>query len=502
MNNENQLGISSVFEQQLNALIGDVEKIIESETLPEIEYYEKSDLQIILSKDKILAFLRVNNVDPKKILRPDTVFKFFEENNIKYGIQTSEIIKYCELNQFFTDFIVARGVDPVPEKDGELIFKFEKEVVAKPLELATGNVDYFELGLIQQAKKWQQLCVIAPPSGGVDGVNVHGEIVPFKKGFMPKFPQGKNTCISLDGLSLLAMCEGVINYKDGIVSVSEVYTVDGDVDTGTGNVEFSGDILINGDVRAGFKVSAGGNVTIAGVCEGAYIEASGNVYLKSGVIGMKTGTIKAGGDVEGQYFENCTITCGGSIYAKYFVNCYASAKLEIIATDRIINGTYEAGKTIDSKTIGSEFGSNLALFIESPELDDCVRLMHLSEGDKIAITGKMSKLQNSLDELDENYNKVRSEGAIEKSIIMKILQYKNIIKKEIENCERKISEIKESYQKIHDYRVIARGIIYPGTQINIGPYTYNVLGNIGFSKFLINSGELTCLPLTPADRKK
>ena len=127
MNNESQLGISSVFEQQLNALIGDVEKIIESETLPEIEYYEKSDLQIILSKDKILAFLRVNNVDPKKILRPDTVFKFFEEKNITYGIQTSEIIKYCELNQFFTDFIVARGIDPVPEKDGELIFKFERK---------------------------------------------------------------------------------------------------------------------------------------------------------------------------------------------------------------------------------------------------------------------------------------------------------------------------------------------------------------------------------------
>ena len=85
MNNESQLGISAVFEQQLNALIGDVEKIIESETLPEIEYYEKSDLQIILSKDKILAFLRVNNVDPKKILRPDTVFKFKNQFAIFFG---------------------------------------------------------------------------------------------------------------------------------------------------------------------------------------------------------------------------------------------------------------------------------------------------------------------------------------------------------------------------------------------------------------------------------
>ena len=502
MNSDNQIGISDVFEQQLNALIGDVEKLLETETLPEIEYYDKSDLQIILSKDKILAFLRVNNVDPKKILRPDTVFKFFEEKNITYGIQTSEIIKYCELNQFFTDFIVARGVDPVPEKDGELIYKFEKEIVAKPLVLASGDVDYFELGLVQQVQKWQQLCVIIPPSGGVDGVNVHGEVVPFKKGFMPKFPQGKNTCISLDGLSLLAMCEGVINYQDDIVSISEVYTVNGDVDTGTGNVEFSGDILINGDVRAGFKVTAGGSITIAGVCEGAHIEAGANVHLKSGVIGMKTGTIKAGGNIEGQYFENCTITCGGSIYAKYYVNCYASAKQGIYAFDRIINGTYEAGKIIDSKIIGSEFGSNLALFIESPELDDCVRLMHLSEGDKIAITNKVSKLQKSLDELEDNYNKVRSEGAIEKSIIMKILQYKSIIKKEIDSCVQKISEIKESYQKIYDYKVIARGIIYPGTQINIGPYTYNVLGNIGFSKFLICSGELMCQPLTPADRNK
>ena len=83
-----------------------------------------------------------------------------------------------------------------------------------------------------------------------------------------------------------------------------------------------------------------------------------------------------------------------------------------------------------------------------------------------------------------------------------INKYKSIIKKEIDSCVQKISEIKESYQKIYDYKVIARGIIYPGTQINIGPYTYNVLGNIGFSKFLICSGELMCQPLTPADRNK
>ena len=41
----------------------------------------------------------------------------------------------------------------------------------------------------------------------------------------------------------------------------------------------------------------------------------------------------------------------------------------------------------------------------------------------------VSEIAEITHELEDNYNKVRSEGAIEKSIIMKILQYKSIIKK-------------------------------------------------------------------------
>jgi len=90
---------------------------------------------------------------------------------------------------------------------------------------------------------------------GVDGVNVFGKTIDFKKGRNVDFNNGKNTYISQGGLQLKANTDGCVEISNGKVYVNDVYVVN-DVDNETGNIDFVGDVVINGDVKAGFSVKS------------------------------------------------------------------------------------------------------------------------------------------------------------------------------------------------------------------------------------------------------
>jgi uncharacterized protein (DUF342 family) len=99
---------------------------------------------------------------------------------------------------------------------------------------------------------------------------------------------GNNVNISEDGLTLSAAIEGCLFWKAGQLTVDVIYHISGDVDYSTGNVKFDGAILIDGDVRSGFRVDATGSIYINGSVEAA------EVYSEKGDIVMLRGfSVKA-----------------------------------------------------------------------------------------------------------------------------------------------------------------------------------------------------------------
>jgi uncharacterized protein (DUF342 family) len=66
----------------------------------------------------------------------------------------------------------------------------------------------------------------------MEGMTVTGRTLSAPKGKPAKVPKGKNTRVSEDGLNLYATKNGRVDYTAGLVEVSDVLRIAGDVDMG------------------------------------------------------------------------------------------------------------------------------------------------------------------------------------------------------------------------------------------------------------------------------
>ena len=97
--------------------------------------------------------------------------------------------------------------------------------------------------------------------------------------------------------------EGAVKAREYTVSVQPVAQISGDVGADTGNIDFQGNVEIQGSVTAGFRVSATSDVTIAGGVEaGARVEAGGNLTVQLGIMGKDT-IVNAGGDLMAKFIQ-------------------------------------------------------------------------------------------------------------------------------------------------------------------------------------------------------
>jgi uncharacterized protein (DUF342 family) len=76
------------------------------------------------------------------------------------------------------------------------------------------------------------------------------------------------------------------------------------VDTSTGNIKVTGNLVIRGKVNSGFIVEAGGYINVTGVVDSATLTAGKDINLQSGANGS---TINCGGNLKTRFIENCNV---------------------------------------------------------------------------------------------------------------------------------------------------------------------------------------------------
>ena len=70
-----------------------------------------------------------------------------------------------------------------------------------------------------------------------------------------------------------------------------------------GNINFTGSVVIHGDVLEGYSVKAKGDITVMGIVEGARLSAGGDILLHKGMRGMRTGVLEAEGDITAKFLS-------------------------------------------------------------------------------------------------------------------------------------------------------------------------------------------------------
>ncbi len=320
---------------------------------------------VFLSEDKLRAWiLLLPPLDGGSALSREQISAALEEQRVSVGIDEGLLSALLEGERCFQLALAAAGTPPGEGKDGWIEEVIPSTAGHPHVNQTDGSVDYKNLNWIIPVKENDILCRIHLPEDGAEGKTVTGETLKGKNGARAMIPEGVNTQLDKENLTLISKTEGQVFYENGRYRVKEMLSIEGDVDLSTGNLQVTGSIHIRGNVREGFTVQASGDINVEGMAEGAVLIAGGSIFVKNGMSGNARGRMEAGGDIKCQYLENCTATALGNVYASSIINSNVSSEGEVQATSghgAIVGGSVTALSLIRAKIIGNKTGRNTVL---------------------------------------------------------------------------------------------------------------------------------------------
>lgn len=451
-------------------------------------------VQITFDPDGSLANMTL--FPPKNGGRPITKQAVLDElalNGITTGIDEFDISDMIKEEVYETPVCVARMIPPKRGDNGSVAYRYSKTPKLKPKQDEFGVANYRELDTIVPIRKGDIIADITLPTEGEEGTNIFGKPLPASPGVPAKYSVGKNTGVSADGKSIVALVDGHIYYKNNSFVVEDTVTIKSDLDISVGNIDFFGDIRIRGNVLEGFAINAGRNVTIDGSVFGSTITAGGNVTIVSGAINAN---IKAEGNVSIGFCENAQITAKGNVSSKQFAFCEVFCYGAVSTTGPrgvITGGKITSMHDVAAAVIGSEKYTPTEINI----------------GDGSVLFARKRQCETELAEITEmlemncrNLNFLRQRKAMQNGLLTDAQQkqVKTETQAKLYNTMRKkdlaklIAQLEDDIN--HKDRLSARvtGRIYPGARFCINFLTLEITDVCDRCTVTIIDDKLTVIP--------
>ncbi|MDR3148381.1 MAG: FapA family protein [Treponema sp.] len=226
--------------------------------------------------------------------------------NIVHGLRSDairEAMRDCNnTRRPVCDVLIAKGEEPSDEIGA--FYSINPKVYSHPtIPKGNGRVDYRTYTPFVIVKKDQVLARLRPRREGKTGMNIHGEGLPFQT-VQPAGVRGGENTRTEDDL-IRAEINGQMLEKGGVLDVKDTLTIKGPVGYATGNIIFPGNVFITGPVSDGFKIYAGGSVTIKQTFDVTDAVVKGDLQVSGGIIGRGRGLLKIGGSLKTKFIENC-----------------------------------------------------------------------------------------------------------------------------------------------------------------------------------------------------
>ncbi len=289
-----------------------------------------------------------------------------KENGVVYGIRKKALEELAQGKQNYEETLIAAGTAAKDGRDGFFEYHFNPQPETRPIILPDGSVDYNVLGKIELVSKDQLLVTYHPALPAVIGTDVLGHTIEAYEGQGLPPLQCKRCELEETGCRYYASTEGNVTIEGRCLTVTPVYVIEGNLDAATGDLDFHGDVFIQGNVFAGVTVKTTGNITVNGHVETASLFAGKDVILKNGMQGSGNGVIRAGGNVMARFLEQTQVSAGNEVNAGALLNCdVESGQTVVIAGNRgsIIGGTVSAVEQISAASIGNRAAVTTQLVI-------------------------------------------------------------------------------------------------------------------------------------------
>lgn len=378
------------------AELNDVLKPLQNnQTGREITYpvLERIDAAIVITidSDEMGATAEITAAQGGKHLSAKAILTAAQKAGVKKGFSKEELIKLAQLaskeepnNQVTLQ--IATGRLAINGKDAEIkpLVESAQTRILRPKRREDGSVDMRDLGDIICVKVGDPLAEKVPLTSGKEGYTVTATPLSPEPGNDVDLISGDGTKISpKNGNILVSQKVGLPKIIPNGMEVDEIYQIK-DVTIASGNINFTGSVIIEGDVNEGMKVIASGDVTIGGFVESALVESGGDVTISGGIIGRKHDTeatkitdvnmsvsVNAKGSLYAKYCQYAQINCGKDIRIENqllhsLINVNGSLKVgtEDKSNGTLIGGFIKVGTYLTAGIVGATAGSNTIVSFE------------------------------------------------------------------------------------------------------------------------------------------
>lgn len=450
--------------------------------------------KVYIQRDRLQAYLEVvPPVEDGEACTFEEAMKVIQERKISYGLDENVIHEALKQENWGKQYQIAQGKPPVDGKDAILRYLIPiKDRSLTPKLDEKGQADYYNLGIIHNVSRGQALAERVPPVEGVKGIDVSGQDIIPRTGRDFPLPKGKNTVGNEDGTVLYAVTDGHVRLQNGKLTVEEVFELNGDVDFSSGNIDFVGTVVINGNVTSGFTVKAGGDIEVRGFVEGAELIAGGNIMVKSGIKSAMKGCIKAGASISARFVENSKLEAGTDILVREAImQSYVRAGNSVVVSDRkatIVGGLIQASQMVEGKIIGSQLATQTIIEVGVNP--------YYREEYQTLMKQRIEQKKN-LDTLNANLQVIQRAGVSPQEMpdrkrlaLIKMLDDYKKVKQEYSQTEERVCFLEGEFSKAQSAKVRATEVVYPGVRISIGSAIYMVNDPIKYAQFILEEGDV------------
>jgi uncharacterized protein (DUF342 family) len=323
----------------------------------------KERIAVEISPDKMKAYItlcledsEISNLNSKEFITE--IIQKLKEHDVLFGIKQELLLSGVPNNE---KILIAEG-QPVVNGTDSIITLYQIRD-SKPQIKEEESINFYDLNLINKVKAGDWLGERIEAQKGTPGKTVLGTpILPMEGKTYPLY-YDKLTVeeVQEGGKTILrSKKNGAVYYLDKKVCISNHLEISGDVGFSTGNIDFDGNITINGIVCDNFSVVATKDIEILGSMGiGAVkeiISRQGSIYLKGGIAGKNRAVIKAQKDVFAKFVSEAVIESGEIVNIGFYsMNSNINAKEVVIESfdGQIIGGNIKAEAKIVSPIVGS-----------------------------------------------------------------------------------------------------------------------------------------------------
>ncbi|EKJ86654.1 hypothetical protein CLV96_1200 [Leptospira meyeri] len=408
---------------------------------------------------------------------------------ISVGIIDSVIQNQIKNPNFFVPYTIAKGIPPVPGKDGEIKIYFRSDNKPQLEEDEYGRIDYKNIAVIQSVKPGDLIAERIPPKKGEFGKTVNGTIIPYQEEKSVDWNLGPNVELKEDKLYAKIAGRPVLS-ATWEIKVDEVIQLEA-VDYSTGNIDFPGTIIVEEKIGDGFSLTTNGSIIIRNSVGKAFLKAKGDIVLSGGFMGRGEGYIESEGNIYAKFVEQGKLTAQGSIFVEEAVmHSEISAKdfIRVLGgRGEVMGGTIIAGNSLTCSKLGAVVETKTKVAIGTPpELLDELNRMKKEIADK-EIT--LHKVQLALTKLVEKSQK-KELTIEEKETISKLKDANEKFTKVLETESKQFETALGSYEPNPDAFVDVEREVFPGVDLSFGAgknYRLGINSLIGKTHFYLGT---------------